>query len=298
MPDFIKDIVNDLLATVSNAANSQAADFINIGCTGFNKIVSKAIQFFQTSPVDFMGGSGWSVIRKANSIFVVVGTALVSVFWLIGYLAETTDVRGEFRPEKVFKMYIKLLLAEFFVSNSLYIVTFFFNLAIYLGTGITGTVNMVLRGTDIINKLSSLKGSGYFLTNIVFLILALLFMIGVIMAAVIIVYQAFIRLIRALVVVPYGALAASTIAGNSLLQKSAEGFYKYALVCALDAVSMILALGIGAALLNSNILAFVDSSMNTTTYMILLMTEKLITVFAVAGSVKAASNLTQRALGL
>lgn len=298
MSDFIKDIVDGLLSDVSNGANSLASDFINIGCTGFNKITSKAIEFFETSPIDFMGGSGWSVVSKANNIFVVVGTALVSVFWLIGYLAETTDVRGEFRPEKIFKMYIKLWLAEFFVSNSLYIVAIFFNLAIYLGTGITGKINMVLNGTDIMNKLSTMKGSSYWLINIGFVIVALLFMLGAIMAAVIIVYQAFIRLIRALSVVPYGALAASTIAGNPVLQKSAEGFYKYALACALDAVTMILALAIGVALLNSNILAIADNSMNAATYTILCMTEKLITVFAIAGSVKGASNITQRALGL
>ena len=78
------------------------------------------------SPVSFKGGGPWAVIEGIEPVFVAVGSSLVVLFFVIGFCSESIDVKDEMRFESIFRMLIRLGLAEWFVANNVTIMKAFF----------------------------------------------------------------------------------------------------------------------------------------------------------------------------
>ena len=77
-------------------------------------------------PVSFKGGGPWAVIEGIEPVFVAVGSSLVVLFFVIGFCSESIDVKDEMRFESIFRMLIRLGLAEWFVANNVTIMKAFF----------------------------------------------------------------------------------------------------------------------------------------------------------------------------
>ena len=92
----------------------------------WNNQVSLVFAMLGQSPVHFKGGGPWGVIEAVNPVFVAVGSSLVVLFFVIGFCSESVDIREEMRFEVIFRMLIKLVLAEWFVVNGVTIMKAFF----------------------------------------------------------------------------------------------------------------------------------------------------------------------------
>ena len=72
------------------------------------------------SPTTFKGGSPWAAIEKINPVFVAVGSSLVVLFFVIGFCAESVDIKEDMRFETILRMLIRVGIAEWFVTNNGY----------------------------------------------------------------------------------------------------------------------------------------------------------------------------------
>ena len=92
----------------------------------WNNQISLVFAMLGQSPVSFKGGGPWAVIEGIEPVFVAVGSSLVVLFFVIGFCSESIDVKDEMRFESIFRMLIRLGLAEWFVANNVTIMKAFF----------------------------------------------------------------------------------------------------------------------------------------------------------------------------
>lgn len=269
----------------------------------YNMFVGQAVGMLGQDPAAW-NTTAWTFVEGANDVFLGVAAVLVVIFFLMGFCADSIDIHQDMRLEQILRMFIKLSIAELFVVNSLTIVKKMFS----LGSGLV----QQLSGSDLTFEyavaeevsaiLSDPLGNG--ITGwdggvglILLLILSVVFMLLVTGCAFLILYEAFVRFFKILMLVPYGTLANSTLAGNKTLTHSAVSFWKYALETILSAVTMYMALALSASVLSSGTLSL-TAGWSGGFYVLGWMLESTFTCMLTLGTVKGAEQLTQKALGL
>ena len=93
------------------------------------------------------------------AVIGAVGSSLVVLFFVIGFCSESIDVKDEMRFESIFRMLIRLGLAEWFVANNVTIMKAFF-------TSIGNLVGLISAGTTTQLAIDStqadiIKGLGF-----------------------------------------------------------------------------------------------------------------------------------------
>ena len=263
--------------------------------SGFwNNQISLVFAMLGQSPVSFKGGGPWAVIEGIEPVFVAVGSSLVVLFFVIGFCSESIDVKDEMRFESILRMLIRLGLAEWFVANNVTIMKAFF-------TSIGNLVGLISAGTTTQLAIDStqadiIKGLG-FGESLVMLILTALLAIIIIICGFFIIYTVYFRFLKILIIVPLGAIACSTMAGNRMVSHTMATYCKYFLSCVFEAVTMALAIVVCNAFINAGLPAFTGSYADWAQTLICLC-EMTFTIAMTVGSVKGAQTLTSKAFGL
>ena len=78
------------------------------------------------SPANFKGGEPWQIIMNLQPLFVAIGSSLVVLFFVIGFCAESVDIREEMRFGTILKMFMRIGIAQWLVVNSITILKAFF----------------------------------------------------------------------------------------------------------------------------------------------------------------------------
>lgn len=190
----------------------------------WNNQISLVFAMLGQSPVSFKGGGPWAVIEGIEPLFVAVGSSLVVLFFVIGFCSESIDVKDEMRFESILRMLIRLGLAEWFVANNVTIMKAFF-------TSIGNLVGLISAGTTTQLAIDStqadiIKGLG-FGESLVMLILTALLAIIIIICGFFIIYTVYFRFLKILIIVPLGAIACSTMAGNRMVSHTMATYCKY-----------------------------------------------------------------------
>ncbi|WP_320956754.1 hypothetical protein [Enterocloster asparagiformis] len=246
------------------------------------------------SPVDFKGGGPWGIVAGVEPIFVAVGSSLVVLFFVIGFCSESVDVREEMRLEVVLRLLIRLAVAEWLVANNVTIMKAFFksigNWVSMLASSQFSTLTIDSTQADIIKNLG-------FGESLIMLILAALLSIIIIICGFFMIYTVYFRFLRILVIVPMGAIAMATLAGNRNVSNTAVSYMKYFLAVVFEAVTMALAIMLCNEIINAGLPEFTGSYADWAQTLIYLC-EMTFTIALTVGSVKGAQTLTSRALGL
>ena len=260
----------------------------------WNHQVSLVFSLLGESPVHFKGGGPWQVVERIEPIFVGVGCSMVVLFFVIGFCSESVDVREEMRFEVILRMLIRLVLAEWFVANNVTIMKASFstigNLVNALSAG--QHTELVIDGgqADIIQNLGFGEG-------LIMLILASLLSVIIIICGFFMIYTVYFRFLKLLILVPVGAIAFSTMAGNRNVSHTAVTYAKYFLSVVFEAVTMALAIMICNAFINAGLPNFTGNYADWAQTLIYLC-EMTFTIALTVGSVKGAQSLTSKALGL
>lgn len=260
----------------------------------WNNQISLVFSLLGQSPVNFKGGEPWAMIEAVTPVFVAVGSSLVVLFFVIGFCAESVDIREEMRFEVIIRMLMKLALAEWFVVNNVTILKAFFttagNLVNALSSGTATTLVIDDVQADIIRNLG-------FGESLIMLILAALLSIIIIICGFFMIYTVYFRFLRLLIVVPLGPIAFSTMGGNRTVSHTVVAYCKYFLSVCFEAVTMALAIIVCNAFVNAGLPSFTGGYADWTQTLIYLC-EMTFSIALTVGCVKGAQSLTGRAFGL
>lgn len=260
----------------------------------WNSQVGLVFSMLGQSPVNFKGGGPWAVVESVQPVFVAVGASLVVLFFVIGFCAESVDIREEMRFESILRMLIRLILAEWLVINNVTIMKAFFatigNLVNTLSAGSYTTLSIDPAQADVISGLG-------FGESLIMLVLAALLSVIVIICGFFMLYTVYFRFLKLMVIVPVGSIAFSTLAGNRSVANTAASYAKYFLSVVFEAVTMALAVMLCNAFISSGLPSFTGNYADWVKTLIYLC-EMTFTISLTVGSVKGAQSLTSRALGL
>lgn len=260
----------------------------------WNNQISLVFSLLGQSPVSFKGGGPWAVIARIEPVFVAVGSSLVILFFVIGFCAESVDIREEMRFEVILRMLMRVGIAEWLVINNVTIMRAFFTSV----GNLIGLLSGRNRSELIIEATQAevIKGLG-FGESLIMLILTALLSVIILICGFFLIYTVYFRFLKILVIVPLGAIACSTFAGNRTVSNTAVSYFRYFLSVLLEAVTIALAIIICNAFINAGLPAFTGNYADWTKTLIYLC-EMTFTIALTVGSVKGAQNLTSRALGL
>lgn len=260
----------------------------------WNNQISLVFAMLGQSPVSFKGGGPWAVVEGIEPIFVAVGSSLVVLFFVIGFCSESVDIREEMRFEVIFRMLIRLGLAEWLVANNVTIMKAFFtsigNLVGLLSAGQQRTLVIDSAQAEVIKNLGFGEG-------LIMLILAALLSVIVIICGFFLIYTVYFRFLKIMVIVPIGSIAMATLAGNRNVAHTANTYAKHFLSVLFEAVTMVLAILLCNAFINAGLPEFTGNYAEWAKTLIYLC-EMTFTIALTVGSVKGAQSLTSKALGL
>lgn len=297
--EFISDILDSTIANwIGGLFGGLANKAMTVGTDTYNVLIGNAIDLLTQSPEEWEGGTGWSVVTSVNTAFIAVGATLLIIFWLIGVISMSVDERMTVRFEVMLKEFAKLVIAEGLVVGSMDVIKAFFGLVDFLTSGFIPTSDSVqLSIPDSITSYfdGTVKiGDGLFCA-----LVGVLFCIGVIAVGTMVLYLAYIRFFKVLLIIPYGAIASSTMVGGPAFSHSAANYYKYAVSTVFESATMLLAIKLSAAIMSSDTVSIItgdagDSGTTVAQWMI----RALILAFVTLGAVKESSQITQKGLGM
>lgn len=260
----------------------------------WNDKIGLVFEMLGQSPTSFKDGGPWKVISDLEPTFVAVGSSLVVLFFVIGFCSESIDVKEEMRFETILRMLMRVGIAEWLVSNNVTIMKAFFSTAGNLVNVITGTKFKKMKiPQDMQNVISNL-GFG---ESLIMMILAVIISLVIIVCGFMLIYTVYFRFLKILVLVPYGAIAFSTTAGNRMVSHTATTYARHFLSVVFEAVTMALAIVVCNAFLNAGLPTF-TSDYADWTKALMYMCELTFGITLTVGSVKGAQSLTSKALGL
>ena len=272
----------------------QILDLLEMVFGFWNNQISLVFALLGQSPVSFKSGGPWGVIQNLEPIFVGVGSSLVVLFFVIGFCSESVDVKEDMRFEVILRMLMRIGIAEWLVANNVTIMKAFFtsagNLVKLVGEGEMAELTIDSGQAEIIKNLG-------FGSSLVMLILASILSIVIIVCGFFLIYTVYFRFLKILILVPFGAIAFSTVSGNRMVSHTAVSYAKYFLSIVFEAVTMALAIVVCNALISAGLPSFTGEYADWTQTLIYLC-EMTFTIALTVGTVKGAQNLTSRALGL
>lgn len=272
----------------------------------YDKLVNKAYALLTENPQTW-SPDAWNIVKGINDTAIsTIGISLVVVFFAIGFCKNSLDPVRDLRFENILKMFIKLSVASWFMYNSIHIVAAMFDLVSILTGGNAfaskqGDMSVFFENTYNSITINGAQpgnvGMGALLATA---LVSLIYAITSIAVGAMILYQAFTRFFKILVIIPYGSIASTTLAGDHQTAHSAASFYKYALNCILEAATMIIAMFVYAKLsdkLPQGLGLYQDPAATMGDVGGRMITE-LILMMTMYGVIKQSSVMTQRALGL
>ena len=272
----------------------QILDLLEMVFGFWNNQISLVFALLGQSPVSFKSGGPWGVIQNLEPIFVGVGSSLVVLFFVIGFCSESVDVKEDMRFEVILRMLMRIGIAEWLVANNVTIMKAFFtsagNMVKLVGAGEMAELTIDSGQAEIIKNLG-------FGSSLVMLILASILSIVIIVCGFFLIYTVYFRFLKILILVPFGAIAFSTVSGNRMVSHTAVSYAKYFLSIVFEAVTMALAIVVCNALISAGLPSFTGEYADWTQTLIYLC-EMTFTIALTVGTVKGAQNLTSRALGL
>lgn len=260
----------------------------------YSGLMDKSKSFLLMSPKSWASGSGWSFINSISSAFISVGAALVMIFWLIGICTDSLDIRSNMRLEVALKQLAKLVVSEFLVTQSIIIVSSLFGLVNALCGKFNSSFSIKVSA-DVYKCVAEEKLG----QNIILVLLSLVLLVMTVVAAGSILYLSIVRIFKVLMIVPYSAIATSTIASSHSVSSTTVSYWKYTLATILEASTMLMAVNLSGYLVSSNgtildgVIKTSGSFQNACGWII----STIIILAVTMGAVKEAGQVTHRVLG-
>ena len=196
----------------------QILDLLEMVFGFWNNQVSLVFSLLGQSPESFKGGGPWSAVESIEPIFVGVGSSLVVLFFVIGFCSESVDIKEDMRFEVILRMPMRVGIAEWLVANNVTIMKAFFssagNLVKLLSAGNMTELTINSTQAEVIKNLG-------FGASLVMLILASILSIVIIVCGFFLIYTVYFRFLKILIIVPFGAIAFSTVSGNRMVSHTA-----------------------------------------------------------------------------
>ena len=279
---------NDLLLSGANG-------LVEIGCNIWNNCAAVATALLGKTPGGLSPEAYQFVTLRLYPIFLALGTALLNLFFVIGYLRNSIDIRQSLTLENSLLLFVRLVVANAVVVSVLTWIPRLFAWAADLVAriaGLTGNTSAALGNLKADQILGDATVTG--LGGVPALILSLLFMALVAVSGLMICLTVFKRIFNLYLIIPMAPIALSTIAGGQGISQTAYSYIRTFLSICFECVLIAIILAIGGYFIGDVDLFQGKYADGPTAELV----EAMLSVTMVSAAVRGADSFIRRAFGL
>lgn len=300
---LISGAINDALQSIGNGLMNGGDAVLQGGYSMWKSCNEITTSYITKSPQS--APSAWSVVTGgAFTLSLSVAASLAVLFFAMGWVRESIDIRNTFSLENIFRFFIRFALTASLLVNSLALVEAVTDCT----TAIVSSVSTEIDGEEELSgAFDSLKeameadeectGADWLGNGFICLIDGVIGGLVIIVCAVSIVLSVLSRLFKLLLCIPFAPVAFSGFAGGMGFSQTGISWIKTFLGYALEAVVIALALQISFGLFADAALFQIESGTDAVS-VILLICNYCMPMITASACVKGADTIVRRCLGL
>lgn len=274
---------NIYVASIIDDLNDGAKDFVNSALKLFKSALEMVYDLLGANPTSGTYKGAWSVVNNLYDTFSVIGYSLVVIFFLYGFLRDSVDIRHELQFESIIKLFIRFTITINVMNLFITYVPKFCGWAIDL-LGATKSSFKFNTG-KVADQLADEYGLWLF-------ILGLLIWLVCLACSAIVIYSCFGRFVNFYLLIPFGSIALSTLAGGGQLSQTGFSYIKSLLIYTFEIVAMGVVLAITGSFLAGSVL--VDAKSGA----IWLLLEVIVKMITITAALKGCDSTLKKAFNM
>lgn len=242
--DQAEDFLSHAMDGLAYLAGPSFYRFLQKAVSMYNALVDASVSLITADPKT-LSTDLWNIVSGFNNSLMAVCAVVATVLLLINFCTSSLDVKDNVRLETMLKLFIKISLSNFLITQNMQIIGAVMSVGKYIlgKAGSSGAGRLVL-GSSLTSHAFQYSGAEILLI-MPLTVLAFLVLVSSGFALLLAAYK---RLFKLLLIIPYGGLAFACIAGDRDISRHAVTYVKYILGTFLEAATMILVLRMMAIL--------------------------------------------------
>lgn len=273
------------VASILSELEDGTKKFIEMPLNMFGKIINMVYDFLRINPTEGKYKDAWNAVSNLNKTFLVIGTTLITIFFLWGFCRDSIDIKQDMHMESIIKLLIRYVISVNLVTSFINYVPDLCGWAVSLvgavDPSITFDSGKIAQG--IIDNTNVVMG---------FIIALLLFLICFACGAIMI-FTCMGRFFNFYLLIPFSSIALSTFAGGGQMSQTGVNYLKNMLAVIFEIVAMAIALTIIGPFLQGSI---ITKQTDYKTWFTLL--EVIVKMITVTACFKGASATVRKAMNL
>jgi len=285
----------------------------------WNTLIEIAMTLFTTSPTS-ANGNVYTIAKTTFDAIADISIPVAIVFFILAIIKDVLATPPEQQARKFIQSTLKFAVLVGLLVNLWLVMGYIMQIAdgITDKIGISGNYQLLMTEefknaiTDFYAQEPATQPSGLgteyiktlvqnikewvvlFIKGLVFTIAGFMVMIMTIAAGISIISAAFQRIIKPLVILPFSTITVAFAAGSNEAEQVTRQYLKTFFGLCISGAFMVIAVKLGAALIDGGLIAFNTSTMDAEDKMLYLTIQNAITPTVIAGLVKSADSTIAR----
>lgn len=249
--------------------------------------------------------NAWSIVTGSiYSLSMGVAASLAVLFFVMGWLKESIDIRNNFTLENMFRFFVRYIITATLIVNSLALVTGIIDCA----SAVVSTMSVGMQDKSVDGIFDNLKesiekdddadGTTWIALGFGGMVGGLIGGIVIIVCGISLVLSVLSRLFKVLLCIPFAPVAFAGFAGGAEFSQSGIAWLRTYIGYALEAVVIVLAILISFGLFQDATLFHTESTETNLASLILQICEYCMPMIAACACVKGAEMTVRKCLGL
>ena len=302
----ISSALNSALENLGRATMDVGNNGLLAGYNVWEKCCRITTDYLKVNPAAG-GGNAWSIVTGGIfDISLGIAASLSILFFVLGWLNESIDVRNNFTLENMFRFFIRYIITATLVVNSLALVQGI----VECSTALVATVDVnesTMKGeaveevfADLTEKMEEEEATGtqWLGTGIISMIAGLFGGIVILVCGIQLILAVLSRLFKLYLCIPFGPVALSSFAGGHTISQTGVAWIRTLLAYALEAVVIALAIRISFGLFADGSFMVSGEGISGALGAIMTIVEYCMPMITACACVKGAEATIRRCLGL
>ena len=300
---LISGAIDSALESIGTAMLGSGENWLQSGFAFWRKCSQITMTFVRRNPMSQT--NAWAVVTGTiYSVSMAVAASLAVLYFVLGWLKESVDIRHTFTLENMFRFFIRYAITASLIVNSLSIVTAVTQCA----SAVVTTIGMSLNTEDADGLFDEIRdeleddedadGGTYLAYGFTGMIGGLFGGVVIMVCGVSLVLSVLSRLFKLLLCVPFAPVAFAGFAGGPEFSQTGSAWIRSFIGYGLEAVVIALSINISFGLFRDTSVFSIAGESQGMMSLILMICEYCMPMITACACVKGAEVTVRRCLGL
>lgn len=282
--------------SIGNALASVGESCLQSGIDGWEAIAKVTKAYCLQDPTSY--AAAWGVVNGVYNTMLAVGASLMTLYFVIGWLRESIDIRNNFTMENMFRFFVRLAVTSGLLTTAYTLIRDVMILTATLAGTFSFNVTSGYSAEKIFEPLlEGLEGWELLGPGLLCMLGGLVGMAIMLFSGIMILISVLNRLFKVFLCIPFAPTALASFAGGAQLGQSGTAWIKTFLAYCLEIIVIMLSLTLAAAIFkdNANVLSSSKDGWSGVVLKILNLSLPMLTAYSCS---KGGEGIIRKSLGL